>query len=222
MVGLRREEFLELFIYGRNILISHYTSLLIKLSVVVIKEALRRGIKVEVLDRIGTLVKYIPEEVLQGVVIRDELGDITPSSNLLLVVNQPDSLRGLAKCGAENILVLLTPGRVHRLANFTKIYLSRLQSGNIFKVKCYSRGINLLFTFVEGDVKVIEAPPGIYGEAYEVLKSAMSTYGELTVKDATLVLYKELGVDKRRARAILVYLARRCYIKVVKGRINLV
>ncbi len=70
------------------------------------------------------------------------------------------------------------------------------------------------------EIKTVEAPPGIKGEALEILRNAIIDYGEITVKDATIILAHELGIDKGEARKILVELARKRYVRVEHGHVH--
>ncbi|MEM2024977.1 MAG: hypothetical protein QXW94_01645 [Desulfurococcaceae archaeon] len=217
---MKREELFELLIYGRNMLISHYASSLIKLSILVIKEALIKDMSVGLFDERGTIVKYIPQELLQRATVYSNTSELPIGKDFLAILYLPGDGRALKGCKSENVLALVKPGQVAKLVNYTKHYLSRL-TRNLYQLKCLNKGISVVFTFSTDDIEIIEKPPGIYGKAYEVLKTTMATYGTLTIKDAVLVLSKELGLEKRNARTILIHLARRQYIRVIKGRINL-
>jgi hypothetical protein len=212
-------EVLQRISSGRVVVSSRSVNALAKLSALVLREWIKRGASPVVVDNSGVLARYLPLDVLGSVEFSTNLEEACAGGKHVLVYGFA-GLRLLEKCAAKNIVVFTAP-RSYYPKGYLVVYFSRVSSTlseYVFKIP--QEGLSIRVRLGE-ELRVVEKPPGTYGRAYEVLKSAMSDYGELTVKDAVRLISLELGVDKQRARNILVWLTRRKYFKVARGRLSL-
>lgn len=206
-------------IKGRRIFVSHHIGVLIKLAVFVVKNLVQESTRPVILDEQGVLLRYLPLELLDSIQVAANTSEACKGD--YLVVFEPKSMRHLEPCIASNILVFTKP-RSFYPARYSKVYIKRIGSTGQYLVKSPETGISARIELAENKVILIEKPPGIYGKAYEVLKNAMSDYGELTVKDAIRIISLELNIDRLKARHVFLWLARNSYVRVVRGKLSLV
>lgn len=215
------EEVLEELVRGRNVIFSHSANTLIKIASLVSKFLLDKGVNIVIMDEKGHASRYIPIELLDKVTITNDMEEACGIKTGLLIVLANKSFYKLRNCASENILILTKPTNVFKSMEYTKYYITPIPGSKEYVLKSHDRALYTRLKLDSGYIGILEAPPGIYGKAYEVLINSLSMYGEITMKDATTVISKELGLDKKHARNILIKLARRRYIRVVKGKISL-
>ncbi|MEM0246774.1 MAG: hypothetical protein QXH02_06085 [Desulfurococcaceae archaeon] len=214
-------DILEQVLCEKSIIISRSLNAMLKFAFTLISIALNRGLRVLVVDERGYLERYAPLELIERITVTSDLENACIDASALVVAYMPRSLRGLTHCKAMNVVVFTRYFGVRRLGDYVKYHLNRIPGTSEYALTCYERSISARIVLELGRIRVVGSPPGIYGKAYDALKNALVTYGEMRVKDAVLVVSKELGVDKNRARMILIALARRGYLKVVKGKVTL-
>lgn len=210
-------EIYEKLLTGRKALISHYMNAKMILVINAVKHVSRHK-KVLIVDPGNNLREEYLDNISENIIITYKY--LEPPHDVSVVMLEPEiPPYGLR---AENILITLTPGnyRFRIPYRFEKVFLKQ----------AYYNTYELIFTNINERhrfrikghrILSVEKPPGLLGAAYDILKKSMIEYGELTVKDATNILVKELGIDKREARKILSELILRKYIRVVHGFINL-
>lgn len=218
---MHREEIVELLLSGRNLVVSRSLNSLLKLVYSLVAEISRTSRNVVIVDERGYVARYLPQDFPGDVVLTLSLEDACREEHNTVLVVAPRNLSALVKCKSRNLVVFSRASRDQGLKGFTRFYLRKVPGVNEYLLECFDRGVTTRVGLEPGGLTVIESPPGIQGLAYEALKNALSAFGELTVKDAVLVLSKELGLDKKKARAVLVALAKRSYIRVYKGRVGL-
>jgi len=138
-----------------------------------------------------------------------------------LLVFYPRRIRKLLQCRASSLIILHRYTGI-QIPGFAKYVVKRVPGTSEYILKSLDTNYTVRFEFTSNGIKEVNQPAGLKGEAYRILKNALSTYGEITIKDAVLILSKELGVDRKTARSILLELARSRYIGVYKGRVGLV
>lgn len=212
---------LEQILSEKSVIISHSLNALLKFAFTLISAALDRDLNILVVDERRYFERYVPLELIERIVVTNSLENACCDTSALVIAFTPKNLHGLLRCKAMNVVVFTRYFGARRPGDYVKYYLKRIPGTGEYALTCYEKNISARIALGLGDVRVVESLPGIYGKAYETLKSALLTYGEMKVRDAILVVSKELGVDKKRARLIVITLARRSYLKVVKGRITL-
>lgn len=207
--------------HGRNIVISHYTNIMLKLLFLVLFKAIEGDQKIIVVDEHNYVTRFIPLELAERIHITNSFEEACNKREVLLVVFMPKYPRKILYCRAENTIVFTKPTRILEPFGYIKYYIGKVAEGEEYVLKSLGKGITIRLK-VKGDkLEALEKPPGILGQVLEVLKTAASTYGDLTAKDAVIIIAKERGIDKKQARNILVKLARKGYIRVRKGKIQL-
>lgn len=206
---------------GKNIVISYLTNAMIKLSFLVALNIIRENREVAVVDESNYIARYIPLELVENIHAVDSIEEACGDEKSFLIVFMPKNMRKLIYCRAQDILVFANPIKLHGFKEYVKYYLERINEEDEYVLSSPSRGSIYRFRIRENKLELVEKPPGILGQAYDVIKNTASTYGDLTIKDALIVLVKETGLDKKHARNILVNLAKRGYIRVHKGKITL-
>lgn len=204
---------------GKRVFVSHSIGVLVKLAVEAVKRYVKLGAKPTIVDETGFLLRYIPLELLDRVVVSTNIAEACSEDTAILF--EPTYMKRLELCAAPNVLVFSKP-KSYYPSRYLRVYITRASTTGHYIARCPLEGLVMRFTISDEGIAIVEGPPGVYGKAYETLKRAMSDYGELNVKDAVRVLVVELGVEKTRARQILLWLARNSYVKVVKGKLSLV
>jgi len=116
-----------------------------------------------------------------------------------------------------NTVVLATPGTIRRKPrDWLKARIKRV-TNNEYIIEGDINERILLGRNLE--IKPVESPAGIKGEALEILRNAVIDYGEITVKDAVIILAHELGIGKAEARKIIIDLARKRYVRIEHGHV---
>ncbi|ABN70252.1 hypothetical protein Smar_1157 [Staphylothermus marinus F1] len=210
-------EIYEKLLTNKKALISHYMNAKIILVLNAVKHVSRNK-KILLIDPGNILREEYLVDIPENIIITYKF--LEPPHDTVVIVFEPEILPYRSKI--ENVLITLTPGnysfKIPR--EYTKIFLKQIQH-NIYEL--LFTGSNERYRVrIEGNkVFLVEKPSGILGKAYEILRESMIEYGELTVKDATIILTKELGVNKVEARKILSELVMRKYIRIIHGFINL-
>lgn len=212
---------LEQVLREKSAILSYSLNAMLKFAFTLVSTALERNLSVSVVDERGYFERYAPLELVERIVITNNLENACDNTNTLVIVFAPKRLCGLLRCRAMNVVIFTRYFGVRGLGDYIKYYLKRVPGTDEYMLICYEKNIHVRISLELSGVKVVGPLPGIYGKTYEVLKNALLTYGEMRVKDAILVVSKELGVDKKHARLIVVALARRGYLKVVKGKMTL-
>ncbi|MEM0506918.1 MAG: hypothetical protein QXW58_06665 [Thermosphaera sp.] len=144
--------------------------------------------------------------------------ELSPTSRRLVIV-EPSRLP-LFNGYLENVIVFTTPiSRLRFPRIFERAIISKAENDYIYFNK--RKLLKIRFRILDDDLVIIDKPYGTVGKAYELLKDSMMTYGDLSLRDAMFILTNELKIDKTDARRILDQLVRRKYVKIVKGKINL-
>ncbi|MEM4535071.1 MAG: hypothetical protein QXP67_01805 [Desulfurococcaceae archaeon] len=203
---------------GKKLFVSSHAGLLVKLAILMIKSIVLKGVKPAIMDEQGLLLRYIPLDLLGSLQL--VLSTQEACKNHYLIVFEPRLTGFLKTCQAPNILVFTKPRGLYP-AGFVKVFLKRVASTNHYLLRSPEMGLAVRVELTEHGITIAEKPKGVYGEAYEILKNAMSNYGEITVKDAVRVISLELNLDKLKARQVLQWLTRNGYLRVVKGRLSL-
>ncbi|ADI32407.1 hypothetical protein [Staphylothermus hellenicus] len=210
-------EIYEKLLTNKKALISHYMNAKIILVLNAVKHVSRNK-KILLVDPGDILGEKYLVDIPENIIITYKF--LEPPRDMVVVVFEPEILP--YKLNIENILITLTPGnysfKIPR--SYTKIFLKQIQH-SIYELLFTDNNERYRVRIGENKVFLVEKPPGILGRAYEILRESMIEYGELTVKDAAIILSKELGVNKVEARKILSELVLRKYIRVVHGFINL-
>jgi len=192
---------------------------LIKLASIVISRLLDREGGVCVVLCRPELARYLPPELLDRVKVVDlDIACRECTQTVLLGAECFD--RSLRTCSSKYIYVFTCRTRIRASREFARVYVKGIAVGE-YALIAPAKGIYARFTISSGDVVVLRGPSGVYGKALEVLRSAMSLYGELAVKDAVRVLVYELGVERAYARRVIEWLVRHGYIRVARGRLSL-
>jgi len=203
---------------NRSIIVSTSINTLIRLANVVISKLIHSGEQVCIVAETTQLARYLSPEVLNKVEFSDPETACRECAHIVfLEVIQSKLLR---TCKSENIYVFTAKSRTPRTPGYTRVYVKSITSGEYSLIEPKT-GIYVRFTFREGDLVFQEQLSGLYKIALEALMNSMSTYGEISIKDATRIIVHDLGVEKGYARRILEWLARHRYIRVVKGKITI-
>lgn len=107
-------------------------------------------------------------------------------------------------------------GRLPRLLRALSVKVSRLSESR-YKLS-WSQGVCIVRASSGGLVE--EEPRGLLGRALSILMQATVEFGPLSQKDAVDVLSHRLGMKRGDARRLLVELARRGFISVEGGQVN--
>lgn len=216
------EDILMSIATGRSIVVSRNVNVAVKLAVILARKAVEQGKSVIVIDEHGYFGRYAPLDLLERIrVTRDLEEACTANAGSLIIALMTKKLYGLKRCKATSLVIFTRCTTPFVRDNYAKYYLKRVPGSNEYLLACYDRGLTTRLSLEIDSVRVIESPPGIWGKVYDILKNTLSSYGELTMKDAVRAVSLELGVDKRRARSIVLMLARKGYIRVIRGRISL-
>jgi hypothetical protein len=206
--------------HGRNIVISHYTNVMLKLLFLTVLEAVEDKRRVIVVDEHDYVARFIPLELAERIQITHSVEEACGEREVFVVVFMPKYLRRILHCRAEDALVFTKPTRMLQPGEYVKYYVGKVAEEE-YVLKSPLKGIAIRLKVRGDSVEVFEKPPGILAQVLEILKNIASTYGDVTVKDAVVIIAKETGVDRRQARSILIKLARKGYIRVQKGKIQL-
>lgn len=213
------DERYEWLFSGKRLIVSQNTTLLVKLAILAVKRAIEYGIKPAIVDESGYLVRYLPLELLDEISLFTDVSSACNSDYVVLLLSR--LTRRLETCRSRTVLVFSRPSQYY-LSGYSKIYVSKIAASNEVIARLPEDGVVVRFTITNDKIVAVSGPPGIYGRAYEVLRNAMSDYGEISLRDAVRILMIELGVDKTKAKNILSWLAKCAYIRVVKGKLSLV
>lgn len=212
--------FLEHLTRGRWILISHYMWAKIILALELASRISRRE-PVVIIDQRNL---FTPERLAQLRIRGDQEKIIITNKNIAphginnLIILEPPVFPW--KLYTRNILVTTTPGSGLKIPrNYRRAYLKKIHE-NLYQLVVGNESFRIVIG--SGRIQEKPAPPGSLGKAYNVLREAMLEYGELTVRDAIIILEKEMDITRSEARKILSDLLLKKYIKVVHGKINLV
>ncbi len=107
-------------------------------------------------------------------------------------------------------------GRLPRILRALSVRVSRLSESR-YKLS-WSQGVCIVR--VSGKGLVEEEPRGLLGRALSILMQATVEFGPLSQRDAVDVLSHRLGMRRGEARRLLVELARRGFISVEDGQVN--
>jgi hypothetical protein len=202
---------------GRKAIISHYLNAKIK----IILEAIRStGWKTIIYDPRNILIRHYTEKIPDNIPVINKYVEIPENYHLVALEIQIPLKKLFSR--RNNTLITLTPGNYYFKTprEYVKIIIDKV-GGEEYLLKFIDTGEKYRLRISSGGVSIVEKPEGLVGEAYILLKNSMIEYGELTVKDAVLILRKELGIDRVEARRILSELVMRKYIKIIHGLINL-
>lgn len=215
------DNILEILLREKSIIMSNNLNALIRFATALASNALKWGKNVIIVDEQGFFERYIPLDLVEKVAITSNLKDACGDLNALLLVLVPKSPYKLKYCRSPNVIAFTKPFRALGLHDYAKYRLKRVPGTSEYLLYCYEKGVSARILLKIRGIKLVESPPGIYGKAYEILKNTLSSYGEVMVKDAVRAISLELGVDKKRAKSIIIALARRGYVRVIKGKIAL-
>lgn len=211
---------LEPLTTGKWVLISHYMWAKIILVLELASRISRRE-PVLIIDQ-GNLLT--PERLAQLLIRGDQEKIMITDKNIApqginnLIILEPPVFPW--KLHTRNILVTTTPGSGLKIPKYyRKAYLKKIHE-DLYQLTMGNESFRIVIR--NGRIQEKVAPPGRLGEAYEILKEAMLEYGELTAKDATIILEKEMDITRDEARKILSDLLLKKYIRIVHGKINLV
>ncbi|MCC6010996.1 MAG: hypothetical protein LM556_01180 [Desulfurococcaceae archaeon] len=202
----------------KAIITSRSVNTLVKLVNIVISKLSTSNKRVCLVLGRPELARYLASEVIERVEVVN-LESACRSCTYTIVL-ELGYYKSLANCSSEYIYVFTQRGAKFTPRGFTKIYVKSITMGEYLLI-APNTGVYARFTIRGNDLIFTEHPAGIYGKALEALRSAMATYGELTIKDSVRVLVHELRVEKAYARRIIEWLASRRYIRVIKGRITM-
>jgi len=216
------EDLLDIIPRGKAAIVSRSVNSTIKLASIIANEVTKRGKRVVVVDELGYFSRYAPIGVFNEVKVVSSLREACEESGEYLVIALAvKRLSELRLCETLSVVVFTKSPAAKLPGTYVKCYLKRVPETSEHEFVCRDLGLTARVVLEPGEFRVVEGPPGIYGRAYGVLKNLLSSYGELTVKDAVRALSLELGIDKKRAKSIVVVLARRGYIKVLRGKVAL-
>ena len=205
------EMVLEELLEGKWIIECHEAWLKAAITISLAKRLAGKNEALPVIDYLGILYRIeasLPENI---VLLTHPVQDIDR-----LVIIEPRTIKTYHIL-PENTVILTSPRTIRRLPrDWFKAKIKRVTGHEYIIQGDINERIVLLNNL---EIKTVEAPPGIKGEALEILRNAIIDYGELTIKDATIILAHELGINKGEAREILVELARKRYIRVEHGHV---
>lgn len=213
------EEFLSELMSGKSGIISLSVNTLLKVTFIVMRELLNRGLYIVVVDEKGYLAHFMPTDLLDKVRLVERIDEACSEVVDVLIVFLPRNPYIVKTCRARNVIVLSRSLRPLDRLGFTRFYLKKLLENGEIEVRCYDKGSKFRIKISNRKPLVYTRPTGILGKAYDVLEEALSSYGEISIKDALLILSRELDIDKKHARRVLVTLSRRGYIKITKGKL---
>ncbi|MET1159748.1 MAG: hypothetical protein ABWW65_02195 [Thermoprotei archaeon] len=202
---------------GAKALISHYLAAKLVLIVRSIESIGSRNVLVidekEYLMRMGLLRGVSSDFMIANKLLYKLLSEYDR-----VVLIEPERLPRIRP--KTSILVSLTPGsyRFKLPKIYEKVFLKRV-SEDLYEI-VFDNTMEKYRVFIKGS-RIYDAskPPGILGRAYEVLANALIEYGELSIRDAVVVLSSELGIDKKKAREIVYMLASKGFMSIEKNRI---
>ncbi len=212
------QELYQKLVNGKKAIISHYLNPKMILIVKLANKLRRKNEKIIIVDPRNIIQTRYAHLLLDDIILTNKPPRETKVNTLFII--EPEYLNPY-KIMAENIILTLTPGnyRFKVPREYEKIILVKTQDTYMLYFKDTNEKYR--FKIVNNQIKTIIKPPGIIGEAYDLLKKSMIEYGEITVKDATIILVKELGISKEEARKILSKLILEKYIRVIHGKINI-
>ncbi|MEM4718299.1 MAG: hypothetical protein QXE81_06045 [Desulfurococcaceae archaeon] len=210
-------------LYSKSVIVSRDVNALLKLGYTLTRLALKANLKVTIVDERGVASRYIPFELLDKVRINNQLSDTCRGveEQEVRIVILPGNTKILKHCRSGRVIVLVNSLRLVETPGYTKFYLTRIRGQPVFYLRSPDKGINTRMRFMDDYSIVVVSPTGDLGRAYELIKNYLATYGEITVKDAIVAISKELSLDKKKARSLIVDLGRRGYIRIHKKRIEL-
>ena len=205
---------------GRVLISSRDVNALLKLCFSLLEVVVSRGLRVYILDEKGIASRYIPIDIAEKAVFVMSHEEACRNGDKLLIVLLPRYVKRFIKC-KQGKIILLTTRAGFELPGFTKYQLKRIPGTSEYVMKSLTTGVTYRLRFTNTGIVEVESPPGLLGKAYDVIKETLVNYGEVSIRDGVVILSRELGVDRKTARGILIKLARGRYIRVAKGRIEL-
>jgi hypothetical protein len=202
----------------RALVVTTSVNTLIKLASAVTSRLTATGAGVCVVAGKPELLRYFPLELLSAVRLVGVVEACAECTHVVAV--EPENPGLLGTCSSKYVYVFTCKSKTRAPRGFRRVYVKRTASGD-YLLAAPSVGVYARISISSGEIAVREGPGGLYGRALEALKSTMSLYGELSVKDAVRVLVHELGVGRAHARRLIEWLARSGYIRVVRGRVTL-
>ena len=157
--------------------------------------------------------------------LREVLDKVYVATSLPIPSRIPVVVYGLEGLGMETLYGLLDRvvlvvadkvGRLPRILRATSVRVSRI-SENRYKLT-WSQGTCVVKATSRGLVE--EELGGLLAKALSILMQATVEFGPLSQRDAVDVLCRRLSMKRGEARKILVELARRGYIGVEGGQVN--
>ncbi|RLG59387.1 hypothetical protein DRN86_04335 [Candidatus Geothermarchaeota archaeon] len=140
---------------------------------------------------------------------------VDPQKYKLVIYYEPPRI---PKSVSRNVIVTTTPGeiRVGKIFGWKKAFLKRIE-GYDFILSIGSMKFGLVIK--PGYIGLKKGVSGIYKKALTLLRKGVVEYGFLSTRDAVDIISYNLNVKRDEARKILSYLARKGYVKVVKGEV---
>ena len=165
------------------------------------------GFKVEVLENLGG-----PSVLGRILVTRDVPGEgpgdpiVAYNAGLFLHLIPSDRI------------LMATVERLEEVPRHLRRYVVRVQrlSGHTYLLRL---GRQACLAEIRASGITPLRPRGYEARALSLLSRASVEYGPLTVRDAVDILSSELGVNRRRARSIIIGLARKKLVVVEKGQV---
>ncbi len=218
---MESSDLLETILKPKTLIGSRDINTLIKICLVITYKVVNTQKQVVLVDEKNIVSRYIPIELLDKITLLANPDEACSQKPDYLLVFYPRRIRKLLQCRASSLIILHRYTGI-QIPGFAKYVVKRVPGTSEYILKSLDTNYTVRFEFTSNGIKEVNQPAGLKGEAYRILKNALSTYGEITIKDAVLILSKELGVDRKTARSILLELARSRYIGVYKGRVGLV
>ncbi len=202
---------------GKKIILSHYLNAKIKIVLEAIRSTRWKTI---IYDPRNILARHYTDEIPDNVPVINKYIEIPENYHLVALEIQIPLKKLFSR--RNNTLITLTPGNYYFKTprEYMKIIIDKIGE-NEYLLKFIDTGEKYRLRINSKEVSIVDKPEGLIGDAYILLKNSMIEYGELTVKDAVLILRRELGIDNVKARRILSELVMRKYIKIIHGLINL-
>lgn len=214
------EEFISELMSGKSSVISPSVNTLLRVTFILIRELLNRGLDVVVVDEKNYFARFTPIDLLDKIRLVEKIDEVCSEIVDVLIVLLPRNPYIVKKCRARNVIVLSRSLKPLDKLGFTRFYLKKLQGNGEIEVRYYDKGSRFRISISSEKPLVYTKPIGVLGRVYDVLEEALSSYGEISVRDALLILSRELGISRDQARRLLIKLSRRGYIRVVKGKIS--
>lgn len=199
---------------GRKALLSHYLSA--KLRLVVHFAGNHPSERVVIFDEGGLLAKTGLIDSLSSRVLVSSNLSVIPPQDYGLIYLEPSMAP--PRLDNRDVLITLAP-RSYKFKlprGFDKLYLRRVED-YVYMLTLGSTMERYRLRITARGVELLERPVGLYGRAYELVRSAIMEYGELSVRDAVGLIARELGVSAEQARRILSKLVSDKYVRVSRG-----